>query len=219
MDIDAFFSIGYGMYIVTSESEGKINGQVVNAINQITVDPNVISVSICNDNYTHELISKSKKINVSVLDENTPMKLIELFGLNSGRNINKFLNTEHLLSENGAPFIKNNVVSQFVLEVIDSFIVGDHTIFIGNVISAEMLSKEKPLSYAEYRKNKKACLPKENCTEEGMEKYECSVCHYIYDPQKGDDTQGISPRTSFDSLPDNWICPICKKPKSVFAEI
>ncbi len=42
-----------------------------------------------------------------------------------------------------------------------------------------------------------------------MEKYECNVCGYIYDPQKGDDMGEIPPGTSFKDLPDDWVCPAC----------
>ena len=49
-----------------------------------------------------------------------------------------------------------------------------------------------------------------------MDKYECSVCGYIYDPVEGDPPGGIAPGTSFESLPDSWVCPICGAPKSAF---
>ena len=42
-----------------------------------------------------------------------------------------------------------------------------------------------------------------------MKKYRCEVCDYIYDPVLGDPENGIEPGTSFDSLPDEWICPVC----------
>jgi len=46
--------------------------------------------------------------------------------------------------------------------------------------------------------------------------YTCTICAYVYDPAKGDETQGIPPGTSFEDLPDDWICPICAAAKSVF---
>jgi len=42
-----------------------------------------------------------------------------------------------------------------------------------------------------------------------MQKYECSVCGYIYDPAKGDPTQRVDPGTPFDQLPEGWTCPEC----------
>jgi len=49
-----------------------------------------------------------------------------------------------------------------------------------------------------------------------MDKYECSVCGYIYDPEEGDPDNGIEPGTSFEDLPDDWVCPICGASKDQF---
>ena len=51
-----------------------------------------------------------------------------------------------------------------------------------------------------------------------MAKYLCTICGYIYDPEEGDATQGINPGTAFESLPDNWTCPVCGAPKSDFVK-
>ncbi|MDF2879771.1 MAG: Rubredoxin-type Fe(Cys)4 protein [Clostridiaceae bacterium] len=51
-----------------------------------------------------------------------------------------------------------------------------------------------------------------------MKKYVCSVCGYIYDPEVGDPDNGIAPGTSFDKLPDEWVCPVCGVDKSQFEE-
>jgi len=49
-----------------------------------------------------------------------------------------------------------------------------------------------------------------------MDKWECQVCGYIYDPEAGDPDQGINPGTSFEDLPDSWVCPVCGAQKSMF---
>jgi rubredoxin len=49
-----------------------------------------------------------------------------------------------------------------------------------------------------------------------MQKYKCTVCGYIYDPEIGDPDSGIKPGTFFDNLPDNWVCPVCGADKSLF---
>ncbi len=49
-----------------------------------------------------------------------------------------------------------------------------------------------------------------------MKKYVCSVCGYVYDPAEGDTPGGIKPGTSFDDLPETWVCPVCGAPKSAF---
>jgi rubredoxin len=50
-----------------------------------------------------------------------------------------------------------------------------------------------------------------------MKKYRCSICNYIYDPEEGDDEGGIKPGTSFEDLPDNWVCPVCGAGRADFA--
>jgi len=52
-----------------------------------------------------------------------------------------------------------------------------------------------------------------------MDKYECSVCGYVYDPAEGDPDNGIAPGTKFEDLPEDWVCPTCGAPKSEFNKI
>lgn len=50
-----------------------------------------------------------------------------------------------------------------------------------------------------------------------MQKYECNVCGYVYDPEEGDLDAGISQGTSFEDLPDDWACPVCGAGKDQFS--
>ncbi len=52
-----------------------------------------------------------------------------------------------------------------------------------------------------------------------MDKYVCDVCQYVYDPELGDDTQGIAPGTAFESLPADWVCPLCGVDKDNFSKM
>ncbi|MEM2911655.1 MAG: rubredoxin [Candidatus Bathyarchaeia archaeon] len=49
-----------------------------------------------------------------------------------------------------------------------------------------------------------------------MDKWECKVCGYIYDPDFGDPDHGVNPGTPFEALPDDWVCPVCGAPKDQF---
>ena len=49
-----------------------------------------------------------------------------------------------------------------------------------------------------------------------MPKYKCKKCGYVYDPEKGIPNRGIPPGTSFEDLPENWVCPICGAGKNFF---
>lgn len=49
-----------------------------------------------------------------------------------------------------------------------------------------------------------------------MDKYECSICGYVYDPAAGDPDNGVAPGTKFEDVPEDWVCPTCGAPKSEF---
>lgn len=51
-----------------------------------------------------------------------------------------------------------------------------------------------------------------------MKKYVCVICGYIYDPEKGDPDTDVEPGTSFNDIPDDWVCPVCGADKSQFEE-
>jgi rubredoxin len=51
-----------------------------------------------------------------------------------------------------------------------------------------------------------------------MDKYVCDVCGYVYDPAEGDPDNGVLAGTSFESVPDDWVCPVCGAPKSEFSK-
>lgn len=52
-----------------------------------------------------------------------------------------------------------------------------------------------------------------------MDKYECKICGYIYDPENGDPDSGVAPGTSFEDLPDDWVCPVCGAGKEDFQKV
>lgn len=52
-----------------------------------------------------------------------------------------------------------------------------------------------------------------------MARWECTVCGFIYDEDKGDPETGIPPGTKFENLPDDWECPLCGAEKSMFRQL
>jgi rubredoxin len=52
-----------------------------------------------------------------------------------------------------------------------------------------------------------------------MAKYSCMVCGYIYDEAAGDDSQNISPGTTWEQLPGDWVCPLCGVGKDQFEKL
>ncbi len=55
--------------------------------------------------------------------------------------------------------------------------------------------------------------------EEIMEKWECTICGYLYDPERGDPDNGVEPVTPFEKLPEDWCCPVCGAPKDQFEKV
>ncbi|MEA1993369.1 MAG: flavin reductase [Euryarchaeota archaeon] len=223
MNPKALHKISYGLYVVSSKKEDSINGQIANTVFQITADPPTIGVSINKKNLTHEFIQESKVFTVSILSEETPMKFIGLFGFRCGRDINKFKDVKYKNGINDTPIVLENTIGCVECEVIDSIDVETHTIFIGKILDAQVMGDREPLTYAYYHEIKKGKAPKTAPTYikkekevKKMDKYECTACGYIYDPEKGDPDGGIEPGTAFEDIPDDWVCPVCGVGKDMF---
>jgi len=227
MDLKTLHKVSYGLYIICSKHDNKINGQIANVLFQITSQPPRIAISINKQNLTHDYIKKSKVFTASILSENTPMTLIGTFGFKSGRTTDKFDNTQYTIGKTNAPIIQESCLGFIEANVIDDVDCATHTIFIGEIIDAEIVSNENPMTYAYYHECKGGVSPKtaptylhkvdkKNKEEEKMEKYVCKVCGYVYDPEKGDPDGGIKPGTAFADVPNDWVCPICGAPKEEF---
>lgn len=228
MNLTTLTKISYGLYIISSHQDGKFNGQIANVVNQLTSEPPSIGICINKQNLTYEYIKSSKTFTVSILAQDTPMTLIGKFGFKSGRNIDKFQDVKYKIGKTKAPIVLDNTIGYIEAEVINSVDVGTHTLFIGKIIDAELISNAEPMTYAYYHQIKRGKSPKTAPTyikEENkiqkkevktMDKYICTVCGYIYDPEKGDPESGIKPGTPFEALPADWVCPLCGAEKDQF---
>ncbi|MHB8947093.1 MAG: rubredoxin, partial [Bacillota bacterium] len=219
----------------------KLNGQIANTVFQMTSEPARIVVSINRNNLTHEYIEKGGAFAVSCLGEETPMEFIGLFGFKSGREVDKLGQVKHREGATGSPVVTENALSVMEAKVVDKLVVATHTLFVGEVVAAEVLQPGKPMTYAYYQQVKKGRAPKSAPTyhaPEGgaggageaaepakiaapvpgptMEKYVCNVCGYVYDPAAGDPDSQIPPGTSFENLPPDWKCPVCGASKDEF---
>ncbi len=165
MNIKALFKLGYGIYIVTSKKDNRINGQIANTVFQVTSDPPTIAVSINKNNLTHELIKASKVFAASVLCEETPLTFIGRFGFKSGRDGNKFEGVNYKIGETGAPIVLDNAVSYLEVRVTKEMDLGTHTIFIGEVVNADIVAEHKAcMTYEYYHKIKGGKTPKSAAT-------------------------------------------------------
>jgi len=227
MNLKALYKLGYGLYVVCSKKGDRFNGQIANTVIQITSEPPTIAVSINRNNLTHEFITESKVLTVSVLSKDTPLSFIGHFGFRSGRNTDKLEGVNYKIGETQAPVVTDNALAYLEARVIQQVDVGTHTIFVSELVGADVIKEGEPMTYTYYHQVKRGTTPKtapSYIEEQKVEavkspKYRCVVCGYIYDPELGDPDGGIKPGTPFEEIPDDWVCPVCGAVKSEFERI
>lgn len=167
MDPKTLHKISYGLYVICSKKGKKFNGQIANALFQVTAEPPTIAVSINKKNLTHDFIESSKIFTISVLSEDTPMQQIGTFGFKSGRDIDKFKDVKFRIGKTKIPVVLDNVLAYIEAKLIDKIDVGTHTIFVGKVVDGEMLTNDVPMTYEYYHKVKGGFSPKNAPTYSG----------------------------------------------------
>lgn len=160
IETKALFSMSYGLYIVSTEFEGKKNGQVANTVMQITADPVCLVTCLNKENYTAELIRKSGILSVSVLEQSVPMTFIGQFGFKCGRNLDKFEGVNYLTGTTGAPMITDWTLSVIEARVEKTVDMSTHVLFVCKAEGAKALKEGTPLTYADYHLLKKGKSPK-----------------------------------------------------------
>jgi len=227
MNLKALHQVTYGLYVITSTKGGKFSGQIANTVFQITSEPPTIAVSINKQNLTHEFIMQSKVFTASVISHDAPLSFIGHFGFKSGRDMDKFEGINYKLGETRAPLVLDYTLAYLEAKVTQEIDAGTHTIFIGELVGADVMKEGEPMTYAYYHQVKRGTTPKtapsyieeKKEVKAKMAKYECTVCGYIYDPELGDPDGGIKPGTPFEEIPDDWVCPVCGAAKSDFEKV
>jgi len=164
MDSSALKKLSYGVYTVSSVKDGRYNGRIANTVFQVTSDPPTIAVSINRNNLTWEFVKASRVFAVSALREATPMVFIGRFGFKSGRNIDKFEGISYKVGITGAPVALENAVAYLEGKVINEMDVHTHTIFVAEVVAAEVISEDVCMTYDYYHQIKGGKTPKSAAT-------------------------------------------------------
>ncbi|MBP3315898.1 MAG: flavin reductase [Clostridia bacterium] len=198
-DLTALFNIGYGLYVITSNDGKKDNGLIVNTVTQVTNTPNRIAVTINKQNYSHHIIKQTGIMNINCLSVDAPFKVFEVFGFQSGRNVDKFADCTPLRSDNGLVFLPRYINSFMSLKVEQYIDLDTHGMFICSVTEARVLNDRETMTYTYYQNNVK---PKPET--EGKKGYVCKICGYVYEGEE---------------LPEDYICPLCKHGAADFEEI
>ena len=189
VDSTALFKLGYGLYVVTSRYE-KDNGLIVNTVIQVTSTPERVAVTVNKANYSHDIICKTGVMNVNCLTTDAPFAVFEAFGFKSGRDSDKFADCTPPRSDNGLVYLPRYINAYISLEVEQYIDLDTHGMFICKVTEARVTSDAESMTYAYYHAHVK---PKPKA--EKKKGYRCKICGYVYEG---------------DSLPEDFICPICK---------
>ena len=122
MDITALNNISYGLYLLCATDKNKDNACIINTLQQVTVNPARISITVQKNNHTHDMIVKTGVFNICSLTEETPFSLFENFGFKSGRDTNKFTGAylDMPYAENGVVYLNRFVNSVFSGKVISA---------------------------------------------------------------------------------------------------
>lgn len=218
LDPKVFYNLSYGMYIVSTwdAAHGRPTGCVANSIMQITSTPATVAISLNHNNYTRDCIQSSSRLTVSILSEGTDPELIRQFGFSSGRDRAKFEGVPHTMRDGLATV--DDSCGWFSGKVINHMETATHTVFLVEVAEGEP-SGGKAMTYGYYHSVIKGKTAKNaptyqappeppKPTETGAGRWQCPVCGYIYpdDPP-------------FESLPEDWVCPICCLPKAKFIQL
>ncbi len=204
MDQTAFYNLSYGVFVLGTAAEGKINACITNTCFQAAVNPVRLAISCINQNLTCEMIKKSGVFSLSVLSRDCTFSTIERFGYQSGRNADKFAEIEYKTDANGCPYITDQVCAVFECKVVSVQDLGSHSLFIAEVTDARTVGDKKPLTYAEYQSDVKP--KKKDSVPEGkkIKGWRCKICGYEYEGSE---------------LPPDFECPICGHPAEDFEPI
>lgn len=199
MNNAVMFKLTYGLFVLTAKDGGKDNGCIINTAMQVTAEPNRIIIVVNKQNYTHDMIMKTKEFNVSMIDTDADFELFKHFGFQSGRDVDKMSGVSFSRSENGVAYLNEMVNGYISGRVISTTDLGSHTMFLADVVGGDVLSDAGSVTYSYYHKNiKPAPQPVKK------KGWICKICGYVYEGEE---------------LPPDFICPICKHPASDFERI
>lgn len=192
MDPAAFFKLSYGLFVLTAREGEKDNGCIINTAQLLTDTPKRITIAVNKQNLTHDMILRTGVFNVSVLTEKVPFKVFQHLGFQSGRDTDKFAGWQGPRSANGLCYLPEYTNALLSGRVISTADYGTHTLFVAEVTEARILSEEPSVTYSYYFQHIK---PKPQPQAEKKKGFVCKICGYVYEG---------------DTLPEDFVCPLCK---------
>ncbi len=201
MDNNALFKVGYGLYVLTAKDGDKDNGCIINTVLQVTSAPPFVSVITVNkQNYTHDLMMQSRECNVSILTTETSFDVFKHFGFQSGKTVDKFAGYKNIArSENGLIYLPDCSNAYLSFKVTDTTDFGSHTMFTAEVTDGKVLNNIESVTYSYYQQHIK---PQPQAAKKHG--YRCKICGFVYEGE---------------TLPADYICPLCKHGVADFEKI
>ncbi len=203
MDKKAIYNLSYGVFMLATKSGDKINGCITNTCIQVANDPMRIAIAVINKNYTCDLIKESGIFTISLLSRECSFDTIKHFGMQSGRDVNKFDGMEPPVDAFGIPYLGWHACDVISAKVVDSKDLGSHTLFIAEVTDAVHLNDELPLTYDYYQNNLKP-KPEKPKEDKKIVGWRCKICNYVYEGSE---------------LPEDFTCPVCGHTKDDFEPV
>ena len=200
IDNNALFKLSYGLFVLSAKDGGKDNGCIINTAIQVTDSPKRISVTVNKNNLTHDMIHASGLLNLSVLSTDATFATIEKYGFVSGREVQKFAENAPR-TQSGVAYVTDGVCAVLSAKVIAETDCGTHTTFLAEVTEAHVLSDAPAMTYAYYFEHVK---PKPTFSDTPKTGYICKICGYVYEGE---------------TLPPDFICPLCKHGAEDFEKI
>jgi len=206
MNRKAFDRINYGLFLLAAAADGKYQGCIINSLHQVTSSlPIKVSITVNKSSETFKAIEAAGSFAATVLAQDTPKELINLFGYKSGRAVNKFEGLDVQTDEAGNPYVKEHALARISCKVVQQLDLGTYVLYIGEVTEAEVLGEGQALTVEDF-KNDGGTTPATATvyrTLEGNEGWKCTICGYVEEK---------------DELPDGYQCPICRANKDKFVK-
>lgn len=193
MDKKALYNLSYGVFMLATKSGDKTNGCITNTCMQVANSPTRVAISVINANYTCELIKESGIFTLSMLDQSCTFQTIQHFGMQSGRDVDKFAGIKLPADDNGIPYMGWQTCAMLSCKVLERYDLGSHTLFIAEVVDGKVLSENAPLTYSDYQ-NKVKPKPEKKSEGKKIIGWRCKICNYVYEGSE---------------LPADFTCPLC----------
>jgi flavin reductase (DIM6/NTAB) family NADH-FMN oxidoreductase RutF len=144
--IEALTHLVHGIYVLTAAYEDRINGMIASWVSQVSYDPPLIMVAVHPNRYSHRLIEKANAFALHILSRNQKDFLRRFKGPDP---LSKFTALEWTRGKTGCPILKD-CLGYLDCRVKTSLKLGNHTLFFGELIDAQMFGPGSPMNTLDY---------------------------------------------------------------------